>query len=91
MKKNRVVLSLEPSRQTDYPITLPRYFNYVVFIGAVCLTVIALIPLILSGVFNASVSFGATSIIIIVGVVLETVNQIESMMLVRHCKGLFNE
>jgi preprotein translocase subunit SecY len=88
-KQGGFIPGIRPGRPTtDY---LTKVLNYVVFIGAACLTVIALIPLILSGVFNASVSFGATSIIIIVGVVLETVNQIESMMLVRHYKGFLNE
>ena len=42
------------------------------------------------GVFGANVSFGGTSIIIIVGVILETVKQIESQMLVRNYKGFLN-
>jgi preprotein translocase subunit SecY len=42
-------------------------------------------------VFNASVSFGGTSIIIIVGVVVETIKQIESQMLVRHYKGILTD
>jgi preprotein translocase subunit SecY len=37
------------------------------------------------------VSFGGTSLIIIVGVVLETLKQIESLMLVRHYKGFLND
>ena len=44
-----------------------------------------------TGFFNASVSFGGTSIIIIVGVVLETIRQIESQMVVRDYKGFLNE
>jgi preprotein translocase subunit SecY len=52
--------------------------------------IIAIIPFFFNGVFNASVSFGGTSIIIIVGVILETVKQIESMMVVRNYKGFLN-
>ena len=44
-----------------------------------------------NGVFGAYVSFGGTSIIIIVGVILETLKQIESQMLVRNYKGFLSE
>ena len=52
---------------------------------------LAVIPFFFNGVFGANVSFGGTSIIIIVGVVLETLKQIESMMLVRNYKGFLND
>jgi len=42
-------------------------------------------------VFKASVSFSGTSIIIIVGVILETLKSIESQMLVRNYKGFLND
>ena len=48
------------------------------------------VPFIFNGVFGANVSFGGTSIIIIVGVILETVKQIESQLLVRNYKGFLN-
>ena len=66
---------------------LNRILNYVVFIGAVGLIIISILPYIFSGVFGANVSFGGTSLIIIVSVVLETIQQIESQMLVRNYKG----
>lgn len=69
---------------TEY---LQRILNYIIFIGAVGLTIVGVIPFIFRGVFNASVSFGGTSLIIVVSVVLETIKQIESMMLVRNYKG----
>ena len=43
-----------------------------------------------NGVFGANVSFGGTSLIIIVGVVLETIKKIESQMLVRNYTGFLN-
>ena len=46
--------------------------NYIIFIGAAGLTIVAVIPFFFNGVFGANVSFGGTSIIIIVGVILET-------------------
>ena len=66
--------------------------NYLVFIGAVGLIIVALIPIVVSGVFSiASISFGGTSIIIIVGVVMESLKQIESKMVVRYYKGFLDD
>lgn len=80
---------IRPGRPTsDY---LNTVLNYIVFIGAVGLTIVAVIPIFFSGVFNANVSFGGTSIIIIVGVIIETLKQIESQMRVRYYKGFLNE
>lgn len=62
-----------------------------IFIGAVGLIVVAIIPILASGIFGVNVSFGGTSLIIVVGVVLETLKQIESLMLVRHYKGFLND
>ena len=73
---------------TEY---LSKILNYIVFIGAVGLIIVCVIPIVFNGVFGANVSFGGTSIIIIVGVVLETLKQIESQMLVRYYKGFLND
>lgn len=70
---------------------LEKVLNYLVFIGAAGLIIVVLIPIFFNGVFGASVSFGGTSIIIIVGVILETLKQIESQMLVRNYKGFLSE
>ena len=61
----------------------------VVFVGAIFLCVVALVPLII-GAFNSSLSnvaLGGTSVIIVVGVALETVKQLEAQMMMRHHKG----
>ena len=60
------------------------------FIGACGLVIVQVIPFFFNGVFGAQVSFGGTSLIIIIGVVLETVKQIESQMLVRNYTGFLN-
>ena len=73
---------------TEY---LSRILNYIVFIGAVGLIIVCVIPIFFIGMFGANVSFVGTSIIIIVGVVLETLKQIESQMLVRYYKGFLND
>lgn len=59
----------------------------VIFIGAVGLIIVSIIPIVASGVFGAHVTFGGTSLIIIVGVVIETLKQIESQVVVRNYKG----
>ena len=88
-KQGGFVPGIRPGKPTsDY---LSKILNNMVFIGAVGLLVVAIIPMIASGVFGVNVSFGGTSLIIIVGVVLETLKQIESLMLVRHYKGFLND
>ncbi|MBO5241334.1 MAG: preprotein translocase subunit SecY [Lachnospiraceae bacterium] len=72
---------------TDY---LTGILNYVIFIGAIGLIIVAVLPFFFNGMFGANVSFGGTSLIIIVSVILETVKQIESRMLVRNYKGFLN-
>jgi preprotein translocase subunit SecY len=88
-KAGGVIPGITPGKSTsEY---LNKILNYIVFIGAVGLTIIALVPIMCTGFFNASVSFGGTSIIIIVGVVLETLKQIEAMMCNRFYKGFLSE
>ena len=70
---------------------LQSVLKYVIFIGAAGLVIVAVIPFVFNGLFNASVSFGGTSLIIIASVILETLKQIESMMLVRNYKGFLND
>ena len=88
-KQGGFIPGIRPGRPTsDY---LTKILNYIVFIGAVGLMIVAVIPIFFNGVFSANVSFGGTSIIIIVGVVIETLKQIESQMLVRYYKGFLND
>ena len=87
-KQGGFIPGIRPGKPTsDY---LTKILNYVIFIGAVGLTIIAVIPIFFSGFFGASVSFGGTSLIIIVGVIIETVKQVESKMLERNYKGFLN-
>ncbi len=88
-KAGGFIPGIRPGKPTsDY---LTKILNYIIFIGAVGLTIIAIIPFFFNGMFGANVSFGGTSLIIIVGVVLETTTQIESMMVVRNYKGFLSE
>lgn len=88
-KAGGFIPGIRPGKPTsDY---LNRILNYIVFIGAIGLAFIAFVPIFFNGVFGANVSFGGTSIIIIVGVVIETLKQIESQMRVRNYKGFLND
>lgn len=88
-KQGGFVPGIRPGKPTsDY---LNKILNYIVFIGAIGLIIVSVIPYFFNGVFGASVSFGGTSLIIIVSVVLETMKQIESQMLVRNYKGFLND
>ena len=88
-KSGGFIPGIRPGKPTsDY---LTKILNKIIFIGAIGLVIVAIIPIICSGLFNADVSFGGTSLIIIVGVVLETIRQIESQMVVRDYRGFLNE
>ena len=88
-KQGGFIPGIRPGKPTvDY---LQNVLNYIIFIGAVGLTIIAVIPFFFNGVFGADVSFGGTSLIIVVSVVLETMNQLESMMRVRNYRGFLND
>ncbi len=76
---------IRPGEPTsDY---LQEVLNHIIFIGAIGLSIVAITPIVFNGLFGANVSFGGTSIIIVVGVVIETLKQVESQMMVRNYKG----
>lgn len=88
-KQGGFIPGIRPGKATvDY---LNSVLKYVIFIGAAGLTIVAVIPFFFNGMFSAQVSFGGTSLIIIVSVILETMKQMESMMLVRNYKGFLND
>lgn len=88
-KSNGFVPGIRPGKPTSDYIT--NILNAIIFIGAVGLTIIGVLPYVFYGVFSASVTFLGTSLIIIVSVIIETLNQVESMMLVRNYKGFLNQ
>ena len=88
-KQGGFIPGIRPGKPTqEY---LEKILSYLIFIGAAGLVIVAVIPFFFNGVFGANVSFGGTSLIIVVGVVLETLKQIESRMLVRNYKGFLSE
>ena len=87
-KSGGFIPGIRPGKPTvEY---LQKILNYIIFIGACGLVIVQVIPYFFNGVFGAQVSFGGTSIIIIVGVVLDTIKKIESQMLVRNYTGFLN-
>lgn len=88
-KQGGFIPGIRPGKPTSEYLT--KILNYIIFIGAVGLTIVGVIPFVFNGIFGASVSFGGTSLIIIVSVILETIKQIESQMLVRNYKGFLND
>ena len=71
---------------------IQKVINKIVVFGAVYLTIVALLPIVagnlMSGVRNLAI--GGTSVIIVVGVALETVKALEAQMLMRHYKGFLD-
>ncbi len=85
-KQGGFIPGIRPGKPTsDY---LYNILNYIIFIGACGLLVVAMVPIVLSGLFSVSrLSFSGTSLIIIAGVILETLKSIEAQMLVRNYRG----
>jgi preprotein translocase subunit SecY len=79
---------IRPGRPTSEYLT--KVVNRVVIVGGLALAVLTILPLVLSKIFGMQVNFGGTAIIIVVGVAIETVKQIEAQMLMRHYKGFLN-
>ena len=87
-KSGGFIPGIRPGKPTVEYLT--KILNYIIFIGACGLVIVQIIPIFFNGWLGAQVSFGGTSLIIIVSVVLETIKQVESQMLVRNYKGFLN-
>lgn len=84
-KNNGGIPGIRPGKPTsDF---IGRVVSRITFIGALFLGVVATLPIAIGGITNMSVSLTGTSLIIVVGVALETVKQLESQMMMRHYKG----
>ena len=86
MKQNGgFIPGIRPGKTTaDF---ISSILNKITFVGAIFLALIAVMPMFLTSVLGAGLAFGGTSLLIVVGVALETVKQLESQMLMRHYKG----
>mgnify|MGYP002732474277 CR=1 FL=1 len=92
-KNSGAIPGIRPGKPTsDY---IQRVLSRITLLGALLLSVVALFPVLFQLITTAckvpmQVSLGGTSIIILVGVALETVKQIESQMMMRHYKGFLD-
>ncbi len=59
----------------------------ITLVGALFLGLVATLPILLTAITGMNISLGGTSILIVVGVALDTVRQLESEMMMRHYKG----
>ena len=89
LKKNGgFVPGIRPGRPTsDY---IRKILNRITLIGALFLALVAIVPLIVNTTLSGNlgiVAFGGSSLLIIVGVALETVRDLEAQMTMRHYKG----
>lgn len=76
---------IRPGKPTsDY---LSKVISRVTFAGAAALALIATLPVVLEAIIKLNIHFGGTGILIVVGVALETMKQIEAQMMMRHYKG----
>ena len=88
LKKNGgFIPGLRPGKPTSDFIT--KALGKVTFVGAIFLGIVAILPLIVGAISPnlSNVALGGTSVIIVVGVALDTVKQLEAQMLMRHHKG----
>ncbi|MCL1697807.1 MULTISPECIES: preprotein translocase subunit SecY [unclassified Lysinibacillus] len=86
-KQGAYIPGIRPGESTQTYLTSVLY--RLTFVGAIFLTVISVMPVIFINFMNlpATVQIGGTSIIIVVGVALETMKQLESQLVKRHYKG----
>ena len=88
LKKNGgFIPGFRPGKPTSDFIT--KALGKVTFVGAIFLGIVAILPLIVGAISPSlsNVALGGTSVIIVVGVALDTVKQMEAQMLMRHHKG----
>ena len=84
-KNNGAIPGIRPGKPTSDFIT--KSLSKITFIGAMFLGVVAILPIILGNVTGTNIQLGGTSLLIVVGVALDTGRSMESYMLMRHHKG----
>ena len=82
---NGTIPGYRPGKPTSDFIT--KVLSKITFVGALFLAVVAIAPIILSNVLAMNISLGGTSMLIVVGVALDTSRSLESYLLMRHHKG----
>ena len=90
MKKNGgFVPGIRPGKPTsDY---IQRIVDRISLIGAFAYSIIAMVPVVLNWVTGVNMGFGGTTLLIVTGVALEIIKQLESQLVKRHYTGFLNE
>ena len=84
-KNNGAIPGIRPGKPTSDFIT--KVISKITLVGALMLAAIAILPILITAVTGMNVALGGTSVIILVGVALDTVRSLESQMMMRHYKG----
>ena len=87
-KNGGMVPGIRPGKPTSDFIS--KILSRITLMGAVFLSVIAILPIIIGSVGGINISLGGTSVLIMVGVALDTVKNVESQMMMRHYKGFLD-
>src|SRR5436309_1862797 len=84
-KQGGFIPGVKPGAATaDY---IDEVLSRITFPGAIFLTVVAMLPIVISNVLNMPFGFGGTALLIVVGVALDTVQQVQQHLLLRHYDG----
>lgn len=87
-KNNGGIPGIRPGKPTsDY---IKHCLSRVTFIGAIFLGIIAILPIIIAQATTMQIELGGTTLLILVGVALDTTRQLESQMMMRHYKGFLD-
>ncbi len=87
-KNGGAIPGIRPGKPTSDFIS--KILSRVTLLGAIFLSVIAILPIVLGNIGQINISLGGTSILILVGVALDTVQNLESQMMMRHYKGFLD-
>lgn len=87
-KNNGAIPGIRPGKPTQ--TFIKNILSRITLIGAIFLGVIAILPIIIGQFVNIDVSLGGTSMLIVVGVAIDTVQSLESQMMMRHYKGFLD-
>lgn len=86
IKKNGgFIPGLRPGRPTSEYIA--KVMGRITLFGAIFLAIIAVLPALIAGILGLDISFGGTALLIVVGVALDTMKQLEASLLMRSYEG----
>ena len=87
-KQGGAIPGIRPGKPTSDFIS--KILSRITLMGALFLSVIAILPIVIGSVGTINISLGGTSMLIMVGVALDTVRNLESQMMMRHYKGFLD-